>query len=117
MAPKSVFPADPNLSYPYFNTYRLVSDDATPYFRPSADSRGCTTSPNSFSLPIPDAFRPTLHRVDSQLGYKEMKARVGWNHVATGRTRHEVVFVDKEFKVVKLALQVSEVGGSAMSCG
>lgn len=107
MVPKRIFPADPNLSYPYFNTYRLISDDVTPSFKPSEDSQGTATSSCSFSLPIPDAFRPTLQRAGSQLGYKEIKARVGWNHVAVGRSENELVFVDKELKVVKLALQVS----------
>lgn len=108
MPPLQLFPADPTKSFPYFNTYRLISDSGENFFpTPSSPSSSSSSSPSTLTFPIPPTLRTTLHRLEDQVGYKELKSRVGWDLISEGKEENEVVWVDREYRVVRLGVEVS----------
>ncbi|OCF36925.1 hypothetical protein I317_05860 [Kwoniella heveanensis CBS 569] len=93
-----LFPADRSLLFPQFETYRLRSLD------PDTDL--------SFH-PLPGGGA-TQSRVgyggqngSSHLSFKEVRARIGWDHLAVNYGSGRGVYVDTDWKVVGFELNVN----------
>lgn len=94
MPSNALFPPDPLLSHPHFETYKLAS--------------------SSSSQPVthlhPAGFRSTTSRLSSRyssLNVKEVKSRVGWDHLALGAREGEVCYIGEGYEVLKVVLDVS----------
>jgi len=80
------------LLYPAFETYRLRSLD------PDTDVA-------AFSLPGEGATQSRVGYNNQQLGFKEVRARIAFDHLETCGSRG--VYVDAEWNVVGFELDVS----------
>ncbi len=95
--PPSIFPLDPSLSYPLFETYRLAS-------QPTQEDV------HTYQLPAAHHAVGWNARYPAQAsGYKEVKKRVEWDALSRGAREDEVLYVDAEWNVVRVRL-VCEVG-------
>jgi hypothetical protein len=94
VAMSALFPATRSLLYPQFETYRLKSLDQE-------------TDLTSHSLPIPGATQSRVAYATSQhlLSFKEVRARIAWNHLATGSSGRGV-YIDAEMGVVGFTIDV-----------
>ncbi|KAK8864249.1 hypothetical protein IAR55_001495 [Kwoniella newhampshirensis] len=81
-----LFPSDRSLLLPQFETYRLHSLD------PDQD---VTFHP----LPTPGATQSRVGRGQQHLSFKEVRARIGWDHLAVGEGGRGV-YIDKDWGVV-----------------
>lgn len=96
--PGELFQPDRSRLYPRFETYRLHSLD------PDSDVRG-------FKLPGSGATQSRVGYGEQQLGFKEVRARIAWDHLDAAGARG--AYVDKDWNVVGFELGVSApTGGS-----
>ena len=94
MSNLNLFQADPSLGFPQFNTYRLTE-------LPAAS--------NIQTHPLPTKHQTTSSRISAgqQLAFKEIQARVGWDHTAAGIDANEIVYIDESYNVIRVSIGVS----------
>jgi hypothetical protein len=87
-----MFPANPLLSFPHFESYRLSSSEVA-----------------ATSIPLPAEHVCGGQSTDRVYGVKETKARAAYEWARSGVDEDEAVFVDKagEVVVVKFGKEVS----------
>jgi hypothetical protein len=89
-----LFPSERALLYPQFETYRLHPLKAE-------------TNTASFPLPGSGATQSRVGYNAHHLSFKEVRARIGWDHLAV---HGDVgIYIDKEWNVVGFRLDVSEL--------
>jgi hypothetical protein len=86
----SLFPPNRTLLKPQFETYRLRSLD------PTSDV---------VSYPLPGSATQSRVGYQHQLSFKEVRARIAWDHLAVAGGRG--VYVDTDWTVVGFELDVS----------
>jgi len=94
MSNVNLFQADPSLGFPHFNTYRLTE-------LPAAS--------NIQTHPLPTKYQTTSSRISAgqQLAFKEIQARVGWDHTAAGIDANDILYIDESYNVIKVSIGVS----------
>ncbi|WVQ82139.1 hypothetical protein IAT38_004267 [Cryptococcus sp. DSM 104549] len=86
-----LFPPERSLLLPQFETYRLRSLD------PDTDLA-------TFPLPGPGATQSRMGYGQQHLSFKEVRGRIGWDHLAVGEGGRGI-YVDKEWNVVGFVIQ------------
>jgi hypothetical protein len=89
-----LFPPDRALLYPQFETYRLASLDADDDL-------------TSYRLPAAGATQSRVGYNHHHLSFKEVRDRIGWDHLSIGKGGRGV-YVDAEWKVVGFQLDVGQ---------
>jgi hypothetical protein len=89
-----LFPPDRKLLYPQFETYRLHSLD------PSTDLI-------AYSLPGSGATQARVGYNTHLLSFKETRARISWDHLATFGDRG--VYIDVDWNIVGFLFHVSRI--------
>lgn len=89
----ALFPPNRSLLYPQFETYRLHPLDPT-------------DDVHSYPLPGSGATQSRLEYGQHNLSFKEVRARIGWDHLAIDKEGRGV-YVDKDWNVVGFILDVS----------
>lgn len=89
----ALFKSDPQLSYPNFNTYRLDSE----------------IGPQNITTTDISPHYATASRVShsQQLSFKEVQARIGWDHLAVGPNSQDVCYIDEDYNVIRVTIDVS----------
>lgn len=90
--PAELLAPNRQLLFPRFETYRLHSID------PDTDLQ-------AFKLPGDGATQSRVGYGEQQLGFKEVRARIAWDHLDTAGSRG--AYVDKDWNVVAFELDVS----------
>lgn len=91
----TLFPPHKPFLYPQFETYRFHSIDPD-------------TDVTAYTLPGSGATQSRVGYNTHHLGFKEVRARISWNHLATGRGGRGV-YVDTDWNVIGVQLKVSRV--------
>ncbi len=99
-SPPSIFPTNPLLSYPLFETYRLSA-------HPSQSDVSTFPLPTSYHAARPQS---------AATGYKETKKRVEWNSMYDGTREDEFLWVDNEWNVVLGTLKVGRTSRVGPGC-
>nr|ODN82513.1 hypothetical protein L203_05320 [Cryptococcus depauperatus CBS 7841] len=89
----ALFPPDSSLLFPQFESYRLQSLDPS-------------TNLAFHPLPQPGATQSRMEYNQQHLSFKEMRARISWDHLTVGEGGRGV-YIDKEWAVIGFTIQAS----------
>ena len=92
-----LFPTDRSLTFPQFETYRLHPLD------PDEDV-------SSYPLPGSGATQSRVGYNQHHLSFKEVRARIAWDHLAVGDGGRGV-YIDVDWGIIGFVLDVSDQGG------